>query len=237
MDDLEFRKQAIIDPDDQSAEFLEKVNQNRSNQRFAAEQRAFSRQLCDNLNFKTPDNLAERIILTQQLGEYKATRRSSQRKWFISGIAASFFALAFSFSLWMPANVNGSQLTTQVISHYYQDTHALNVHMNVAKNNIDSMLASYGGKLNGPIGKVAFLGHCIVGGHTGVHMVVQSRQGPVTILILPSQPINHAYKLHDQQLTGVLYPSKKGSIAILAEHAEVISSTRQRLDSSLNWII
>ncbi len=237
MDDLEFRKRAIIDPDDQSADFLEKVNQSRSNQRFAAEQRAFNHQLTDTLNIKTPENLAERIILAQQLSEYKSTRRTNQRKWFISAIAASFFALAISFTLWVPANVNGTQLTAQVISHYYQDTHALNVHMNVAKNNIDTMLASYGGRLNGPIGKVAFLGHCIVGGHTGVHMVVQSRQGPVTILILPSESINHAYKLHDQQLTGVLYPSKKGSIAILAEHAEVISSTRQRLDSSLNWII
>jgi hypothetical protein len=237
VDDLEFRKRAVIDPNDQSAEFLEKTSQSTSNQRFVEQQRAFDRQLSETLNFKTPDNLAERIILTQQLGKYKSRQQQTQHKWLISGIAASLFALAISFTLWSPAEVNSSQLSAQIISHYYEDTHALNVHMDVAKNNIDTMLASYGGKLDGPIGKVAFLGHCIVGGHTGVHLVLSTQQGPVTVLILPTQPVNRVYELHDQQLSGIVYPSKKGSIAILAEHAEVISSTRQRLDSSLNWII
>ncbi len=77
----------------------------------------------------------------------------------------------------------------------------------------------------------------VVGGHTGVHLVLNTPQGQITVLILPTQPINHAYPLHDQQISGIVYPSKKGSIAILTEHTEVISSTRQRLDSSLNWII
>ena len=237
MDDLEFRKRAVIDPNDQSAEFLKKTSQSPGNQRFVEQQRDFDRQLSDTLTIKTPDNLAERIILSQQLGKYKSRHQQTQRKWLFSGIAASLLALVISFTLWSPSEVDGVQLSKQVISHYYEDTHALNVHMDVAKNNIDTMLASYGGKLKGPIGKVAFLGHCIVGGHTGVHLVLSTQQGPVTVLILPTQPVNHLYKLHDQQLSGIVYPSRKGSIAILAEHAEVISSTRQRLDSSLNWII
>ncbi len=237
MDDLEFRKAALIDPNDQSPEFLEKTHQSPGNQRFVAQQRAFEQRLSETLNIKTPDNLADRIILNQQLSEYKSRQQKRQKKWFVGSIAASLFAIALGFALWTPGNVDGKQLTEQVIKHYYQDTHALNVTMDVPKNNIDSMLASYGGKLDNPIGKVAFLGHCIIGGHTGVHLVLDTSQGQVTVLILPTQAVNHVYQLHNQQLSGIIYPSKKGSIAILTEHAEVISSTRQRLDSSLNWII
>ena len=246
MDDLEFRKRAIIDPHDQTAEFLEKTRQSNNNQKLVEQQRHFDQQLSETLRINTPDNLAERIILNQQLAEHKAShqhirQKTRQRKWFMGSIAASIFAITLSFilwpALWTPATIDGNQLAEQVLSHYYQDTHALNVDMNVAKNNIDTMLASYGGKLNDPIGQVAFLGHCIVGGHTGVHLVLNTPQGQVTVLILPTQPINHTYPLHDQQISGIVYPSKKGSIAILTEHAEVISSTRQRLDSSLNWII
>ena len=124
-----------------------------------------------------------------------------------------------------------------IISHVYHDTHALDVVMDVPKNQIDSLLASYGGKLNGPIGQVSFLGHCIIGDQTGIHMVLNTPNSKVTVFILPAQAIDQLHLLEDKMLRGILYPSEKGSIAILSEYAESIEQARQTIDQNLNWII
>jgi len=240
VDDLEFRKSATIDPDNHDPEFLKKKYQTQHNTRFADEQQAFNQVLLNTLTITTPDNLSERIILNQQLSEHKLQRRKKHQKqwrnWLVGSVAASLI-IAFSIQLLIPATVDSEQLAQQVISHVHEDTHALNVRMDVPKSSIDTMLASYGGKLNGPIGKVSFLGHCIVGGHTGIHMVLNTSQGLVTVILLPTQAIDQSSLLADHQFNGIVYPSQKGSIAIIAEHAQSIKDTRQKINQNLNWII
>ena len=240
MDDLEFRKSATIDPDNQDPEFLKKKQQNQYNSRFVDEQQIFNQDLLNTLTISTPENLTARIILSQQLSQHKQQhlkkRQKQWRNWFMGSVAASII-IAFSSQLFIPATVNSAQLAREVISHVHGDTHALNVRMDVPKSSIDTMLASYGGKLAGPIGQVSFLGHCIVGGHTGIHMVLNTAQGLVTVILLPTQAIKQSSSLADSQYSGIVYPSQKGSIAIIAEHAESIEDTRQKINRNLNWII
>ena len=247
MDDLEFRKKAIIEPDNQDPNFLNKTSQNDNNSRFVENQQSFNKSLKDTLEIPTPENLNERIILAQQLSQRsqkneqaqhqgKTTRHKQWRNWLGGSIAASI-AVFMSLILILPKTMDSSVLAKEVISHIYEDTHALDVQMNVPKNNIDTMLTSYGGKLKGPIGQVTYLGHCIVGGQTGIHMVLNTSQGIVTVLLLPKQSINDSILLSDNQLNGILYPSQKGSIAIVSEHAAAIEQTRQQINQNLNWII
>lgn len=236
MDDLEFRKIATIKPDDQSQAFLDKINQSRNNRRFVEEQLAFNHSLLETLEINTPENLSERIILSQQLSQHKLQRQQTH-SWLFSGIAASIAAAIISFSLMLPQTINSSQLGQQIISHIIQDTQALDVQMDVPKSSIDTMLATYGGKLDGPIGQVSFLGHCIIGEQTGIHMVLNSPQGKISIILLPLQAIDTPHSLQDHQFIGLVYPSKKGSVAIFAEQAEAVQNTRQQLDRNLNWII
>ena len=240
MDDLEFRKSATIDPDSQEPEFLKKKQQSQYNRRFVNEQQTFNQELQEALTIPTPENLSDRIILTQQLSQHKQQRlKKRQRQWrnWFAGSVAAAVIITFSVRLLIPATIDGAQLAQSVINHIHDDTHALNVRMDVPKSSIDTMLASYGGKLKGPIGQVSFLGHCIVGGHTGIHIVLNTPQGLVTVILLPHQSINQPSLLTDKQYSGVLYPSEKGSIAIIAEHRKSIEDTRQKINRNLNWII
>ncbi len=240
VDDLEFRKKAVIDPNSQDPKFLKKTRQSQNNRRFVEQQQSFNQQIQNTLKLSTPENLSDRIILNQQLFQHKhhttQKRHHQWRNWLVGSVAASLI-LAFSLNLIFPGTQNSALLARQVVEHVKNDTHALNVQMSVPKSRIDTMLASYGGKLNGPIGQVSFLGHCIVGGHTGVHMVLQTSNGVVTVLLLPSQRISHEFMLNDKQLSGIIYPSKKGSIAVASEQIEAIEKTRQNIDQHLNWII
>ena len=240
MDDLEFRKSATIDPDNQDPEFLKKKQQSQYNHRFVNDQQTFNQELLETLTIPAPENLTDRIILTQQLLQHKQQRlKKRQRQWrnWLTGSVAAAIIITFSVHLLTPATINAAQLAQSVINHVHDDTHALNVRMDVPKSSIDTMLASYGGKLKGPIGQVSFLGHCIVGGHTGIHMVLNTPQGLVTVILLPNQSINQPSLLTDSQYSGILYPSEKGSIAIIAEHKKSIEDTRQNINQNLNWII
>ncbi len=240
VDDLEFRKKAVIDPDSLAPEFLEKIKQNQNNHHFVKEQQLFNQKLLSAMAVPAPENLTDRILLAQQLGEHKRHKTQKHQKqwrnWLGSSVAAS---LIFVLSLYymLPQTLDSTLLVRNVLHHVIDDTHALNVRMNVPKTSIDTMLASYGGKLNGPIGRVSFLGHCIIGGHTGIHMVLQTSQSVVTVLLLPSQNINKPSLLNDQQLKGIIYPSQKGSVAIVSEDQEAIEPTRKQIDQNLNWII
>jgi len=236
VDDLEFRKNATIDPGDQRPEFLGKIKQSLFNRRFVEEQLAFEQQLENTLDVSPPENLTDRLILSQQLSQHKLQRKQQHQTWLFSTIAASL-VLAVSLFFLLPETINSSQLAQQIITHVHNDTHALNVNMDVPKNKIDTMLASYGGKLDGPIGKVSFLGLCIIGEQTGVHMVLNTGQNLVTVIILPTQRIDNSHPLNDTEFSGLVYPSQKGSIAIISEHAESIEQTRRQIDRNLNWLI
>jgi len=240
MDDLEFRKQAVIDPASQDDQFLQKTSQSPHNKRFVKEQLEFEQILNSVLDVEVPENLSDKIILNQQLSQHKISqhkkRYQSYKKWAVTSIAASLL-LMLSVHLLIPDMVDNTQLAAHIITHVQDDTHALNVNMPIAKTQIDTMLASYGGKLNGPIGQVSFLGHCIVGGQTGIHMVLNTQQGLVTVLILPAQAIEESLSFADNQYKGFVYPTQKGSVAIVAENLSIIKPIQQKIDQNLNWII
>lgn len=236
MDDIEFRKNAVINPNTQHPDFLLKTKQSQSNREFVKQQRVFDQTLNDTLNIPAPDNLADRIILKQQLSLHQSQRKKLLRNGFAAGLAASL-VLVVSLIYMLPETLDSSLLNQQVINHMNNDTHALNVHMDVPKTAIDTMLASYGGRFKGPIGKVTYLGHCIIGDQTGLHLVLNTRQGLVTIMILPNQTINSEHSLTYGNYQSVVYPSKKGSIAIIAEHPAAIRETQLTINQNLNWIL
>ncbi|MCK5697878.1 MAG: DUF3379 family protein [Gammaproteobacteria bacterium] len=240
MDDLEFRKNATINPETQEPQFLQKQQQTSFNRQFVQEQQRFNQKLNQTLNVNIPENLAERLILNQQLNQHKQISHKKRGiKRLLASVATIFIILLGSKLLFIPSGLNSEQLAQQVMTHIYEDTHALNVQveMGVPKSSIDTMLAPYGGKLKGPIGNVSFLGHCIVGGKTGVHIVLNTPKGLVTIILLPKQPINEVAKLVDNHYQGILYPTKKGSIAIIAEQSQLVTDTQLKIKQNLTWVI
>ncbi len=243
MDDLEFRKNATINPNNQAPQFLQKKQQSHFNNRFTHEQQVFDQQLTQTLNISIPENLAERLVLSQQLNQHtqQLNQHTQQKKtWInraIASAAAIFIIIISSQLLFMPSSINSQKLAQQVITHIHEDTHALNTQTDIAKSSIDTMLAPYGGKLTGPIGNVSFLGHCIVGGQTGVHIVLKTPKGLVTVILLPQQSINEPAELVDNDYKGILYPTQKGSIAIVAEHSQLVSDTQLKIKQNLSWVI
>ncbi len=236
MDDLEFRRKAILEPANQGQEFLQKARENRENRQFVEDQLDFQYALSKTLQIDVPENLSDRIILSRQLDEHKNARHHQHLYRLAAGIAATL-VLSFSILLFLPAKNNSQQLSDHIIYHLYEDTRALDVKMDVPKSHIDTMLASYGGKLSAPIGNATFLGHCIVGKHTAIHLVLNTARGAVSVIILPSDAVKAEQQIADNHFQGIIYPSHKGSIAIISESPGPVAKIREKIDHSLNWLI
>jgi len=77
MDELEFRRRTIAQPNDIDKELMEFAQSNPERQSFITEMKEFDKHLQDALDIPVPDNLADRIILNTSLKEKSLTRRAS----------------------------------------------------------------------------------------------------------------------------------------------------------------
>ena len=231
MDDLEFRRQAYADPNNTDQDFLDKKNESIENEKFVEELKNLDRKITQAIQIEAPEGLAERIKLNQQLGEH-AYRKKQMRRWF--SIAASVlivFGLVASFI----STTKTNDLSQRVLSHVYDELYHLeeNHHYSIARANL--MLASYGGEFQQNIGSLRYVGKCEIAKQQGVHMILDGKVGPVTVMMMPETKIDKALSINDHRFQGSIEPTSRGSYAIIAEKGEELEQVKQTVNKNLKW--
>lgn len=82
---------------------------------------------------------------------------------------------------------------------------------------------------------VTFAAPCVIRGRNTPHLVIQGQTGPVTILLLPEEPIAEVITLDGENVHGLIVPSGDGSIAIIGSREEALEPIRDELLESLTW--
>ena len=67
MDELKFRRQAYEDPHNQDPDFVAQMQESAENQAFVAELKSLDAKLTHALKVDVPEDLADKLILRQQL--------------------------------------------------------------------------------------------------------------------------------------------------------------------------
>ena len=80
---------------------------------------------------------------------------------------------------------------------------------------------------------VSYARICPLRGHTVPHLVVQSAQGPVVVLVMTHETVASRRVFNDHGYHGVLVPTAKGSLAVLSSDPrnldEVVSAVESRI--------
>jgi hypothetical protein len=86
---------------------------------------------------------------------------------------------------------------------------------------------------------VSYARSCLINGRWVPHLVVQGDTGPVMVLLMPREPVEHELPLDlpAQGLRGAVYPLQQGSVAILGGDDESIESLRQEVAAAVEWTI
>jgi len=250
MDELEFRRRTIAQPNELDKELQEFANSSADRQQFLNESKAFDKHLDNALEIPVPDNLAERIILNTSLKEKARTDELEQkdnvvsaRSWFKFdrvhlALAASFVIAvsAFMFSEEQSINQTAGE---HALAHVYHEIYALNKTQPISIQAVNEKLALLGGQISDLPGKVTYVTFCDFQGERGLHLVFESDFGPMTVFIVPSD--NQIFEIgsddfNDSRYAGHINRGKQADTVLIASLGSPVDMYNERISGAIRWL-
>ncbi len=153
------------------------------------------------------------------------------------GIAASVALIAVIGVRTMTPTTYPS-LADEVIAHLDHEPQALvPTSTPVGERELTRVVDGNGVELDRGVGLVTYAKSCVINGKTVPHLVIKGESGPVTLLLMPDEPVQSAVPLDGQSINGVILPVGDGSIAIIGERDEDLSKIEKQVVDSVTWSI
>ena len=184
---------------------------------------------------KTPDNLKDSIVLRQTTQSH---RMPVFQKYAIA--ATIFLSFIVVSSFWYVKNsypresVSVEKFITAMVA-LESDVDLSEKPLSLAK--VNQVFADYNAELSTEVGKVHFVHDCHTPGGTGVHMVIATAQGPVTVYYMPKTTIEKGrvdFEIDESQ--AVLVAMQQGSVAIIAENQQQLAALEPMLQNNLQFL-
>jgi len=174
-----------------------------------------------------------------------ATRRQTRRRttWvpLVSGIAAGILVAVTFWGLFGGgAYLSPEQLAVEVTEHWYHEPDA----WVVSNEPIDgaTLMRVLDGEAELDIAAlqtISYAESCWVGGQWIPHLIVQGRQGPYMVLLMPEirleSPVD--LELREEGLVGRIVPAGTGSIAVLGGAAAEADAVEAAFVAAVDWTI
>lgn len=232
MNCLEFRRRLLEDPARDEADFLAHAGQCQSCQAEYQRCQQFEQNLLSALQVPPPPTLRDEII---QRHDAEFTTEAPRRRRLLAGLAAS---LLLGIGIGMKLTLfNGPALEQEVIGHIAHEMPLLEGQADhwVDPGRLGQLFAELGGELDGQLGRVRHAGRCQVGKGKGLHLVLQGEHGPVTLLMMPEQPVNGVLPLQAGELQGVILPLQQGSVAVVGTIGEPVLHIGEQVRRAVHW--
>jgi hypothetical protein len=175
----------------------------------------------------------------------KVVAQPPRRQAAYGSIAAAVVAgLAFWFGLAVDRPVPTEKLVADIFAHMDHEPYALELtRVSVAERDLNQVLAGQAtidlATLGARVGPITYANKCAVAGQWVSHLVVQSDNGPVTVLLIPEQSVNEIVPLElaEQGLGGRIVPAGRGAIAVLGEDDAGSENTARRVADAVRITI
>jgi hypothetical protein len=83
--------------------------------------------------------------------------------------------------------------------------------------------------------RVTYAQSCWFRGHYVPHLVVQTAQGPATVLLLHHEQVPAPRTFREGGMNGIIVPAQKGSVAVLA-HGANVQLLAQQMQQDVRWL-
>jgi hypothetical protein len=130
---------------------------------------------------------------------------------FAASIAA---ALVVGATLWL-SRPSGS-LAAEIVTHIEGEPDSWYKTQPVPAEKLDAVLRKSGVKLGTGMEPVVYASSCWFRGHFVPHVVVTTKNGPVTVMILLHEHIKGTQPFNEDGYSGLLVPARTGSVAVLS---------------------
>ncbi|MCH4293978.1 DUF3379 domain-containing protein [Shewanella sp. 3B26] len=232
MDELEFRRRAYGEPQSQDPEFLKAMGEAEGRDAFVNDLKSLDRRLEKAMKVDVPEDLAEKLLLRQQLTQHHQSRR---RTTFMVAMAASIaFAFGLSFSLLRLGPVD---LGEHALAHVYHETKALKSESDVALGDLNASLVSIRGleqaHFNTAPGRVVYKAYCDFQGVRSLHLVLEGAEGKVTLFIVPlEERMQLDEQFADNHYQGLGFKTDEAFMLLVGEQASALEAAKKEIRQS-----
>lgn len=247
MDDLEFRKRAYADPNDQTPEFLAAANATPERLRLLEQLQALNARVLAAANsVAIPEGLAAKLKTVDSNVASITPRHTGAKRYF--AIAASLvvaFGLALSPGLFTARpNAADIQFHDDVIGHVRSEVARLDLTRDdVSLSHINSVLErEAGGHLreNELIKQmhIKFANGCnIARSGRGAHIVLDGTKGSISVMVVHNSPVSTTLDVNDSRFTGKIIPFGEGNLIIVGEKDEPLDTYEAMIAEAFEWSI
>ena len=223
----------------------------------ALEIQAFDREIGSGLAIDCPDDLAARIRARHAIqydNERQARGGSSltemtqrmQDRLFGRGPAWIGAYAAFATVLLVVGVLRGGlsgsgadvmALEQLAAEHYAQERFATKVSMEVPRTDLVAMFAEFGARLDGEIMGVTFANGCVMEkGIKGVHLVLDTPRGKVTVMVIPHRAVDSDTTMQVENQPGRLTPYNNGTLALIGPDGKSMDMAEERMRNAVTWL-
>lgn len=156
-------------------------------------------------------------------------------------IAASILlGASVAAGLWIAAP--GASLAADVVNHMAGEPDAwARTDVAVSQPKLDRVLSASHLELRPDAGLVSYVHSCTFRGHVVPHLVVQTANGPVTVLVLAHESVKYSTRFDEHGYRGVIVPVPgHGSLAVLERgpsmNIEAVEGVAAKVLRALEWI-
>ena len=174
-----------------------------------------------------------RRALEQPPGWVGTPRRTTTwRPWALA--ASVLLAMLAVLSAWLlrPSDT----LAREVVAHVQQEPDSWLAQQHVDAQGINEALRGAGVSLDITSDRITYAQSCWFRDHYVPHLVVQTAQGPVTVMILRNQRVSGRRTFHEAGMSGVIVPAPQGSIAVLARGGADVGGTATQMQQDVHWL-
>ena len=225
----EFKKLIGADPWNRDPDTLRARNSAPAFENAAAEAEAFEEKLQNALHVDPPADLLDSIKGISQQPEQR-------RNWMPLAMAASLLIAIGALGMVWKQSGQIESVEAYLADHYSHDGAALVAKATgtAAEQDIVRIMASLDASAGQQLsGRIKFIKYCPTMSGRGAHMIVDTDQGPMTIIFMPKTQVDDGKMLKFDQMHALLVNLKHGSAAIIGEQSQAVETLEPVVRGSL----
>ena len=213
----EFEKLLLEDPQRTDALFHQHRHQCAHCQRYFEEIAAFDRKLADSFEHEVDADFLQG--LEQQL-VVKAGRQRRMKK--LRFAAAASLVLVFTAAFFTYHLHLQRSLPEFVLAHIDHEIEYLDSTITVNPAYLDHLLDRFNARYLTVLNEITYAERCWMKTGYGLHLIFRGSDGPVTLLLMPSESSETPQLVQSDRFQGKIYRLQQGSFAVVGEPGEPI---------------
>jgi len=222
MDFTEFLRQLGADPHSRDPEFLSARRSGSEFQQAAEESEAFETRLERAVGLPTPANLLDDIL---EISSPVTPAVTARPKWHAMALAASILIAVGAAGITWNMNRGWDSVDQYLVEHYGHDgDQLLNMSSSLPASNVQAIFSRFAMEAAPELaGIISVIKYCPTPDGKGIHMVLNTQEGPVTLIYMPETDVIDRQPLEFDGMQALLVGLEKGSAAIIGSGDQSIS--------------